>query len=107
MSSKYATTSKIASKDVELEKLLDELVSLHCEYTKKTREIIMKIKNHKMSDRDLMLYESDLMRKNTNVPLYEMLHPRHIVRSDSKIRNRGVSEPAKLDSREATMISHV
>lgn len=97
--------SKYATKDADLEKLLDELVSVHCEYTQKTQEIIMKIKNYKMSDKDLMIYESDLMRKNTHVPLYEILHPRHIVRSDSKIRNRGVSDPIKIC--EASMISHV
>jgi hypothetical protein len=109
MFSKYATTSSLISKDVELEKLLDELVSVHNEYTHKTRMIIQKIKHHKMSDRDVLLYESDMMRNHNNVPLYEMLHPSP-VRSDSKVRNRGVSEPDNLDyikMRDASMISHV
>ena len=95
MFSKYRPKSLITPKYIEINKLLDELANLHNEYQQKTQDIIEKIKNHKIDDRDIWMYESYLLRKNTktsiNIPIYQP------IQEIPQIRLRSVSEPPKMN----------
>ena len=108
MFSKYTPKSLITPKYIEINKLLDELAVVHNEYQQKTQYIIEKIKNHKIDDRDIWMYESYLLRKNTktpiNIPIYQP------IQQMPQIRLRSVSEPPKMNkekSNEDVRISFV
>ena len=98
MFSKYRPQSLITPKYIEINKLLDELANLHNEYQQKTQDIIEKIKNYKIDNRDIWMYESYLLRKNTktpiNIPIYQ---PIQEIPQIPKIRLRSVSEPPKMN----------
>jgi hypothetical protein len=105
MFSKYRPKSLITTKYIEINKLLDELANLHNEYQQKTQDIIEKIKNHKIDDRDIWMYESYLLRKNTkapiNIPIYQPIPQM------SQIRLRSVSEPPKMNKAKSNGDLHI